>query len=55
MNELFTKLKDVATGAIKHDYMGLCPDSIEGHDSRDPKCPACRVLIEADTVCVVAE
>ena len=41
------QLIDVATGRIKHDFMGMCPDRIVGPDARDPDCPACRVLIDA--------
>ena len=38
----------VATGEIDHTGKGLCPDRIEGFDSRDPGCPACKILIEAE-------
>ena len=39
----------VATGKIPHNYRsGLCPDEIQP-DSRDPDCPACKILIEAAT------
>ena len=38
------RLLDVALGRVKHTYNGLCPDGIEGWDTRDPECPACRVL-----------
>jgi hypothetical protein len=37
---------DVAIGKKRHDWRGTCPDSVEGYDSRDPQCPACKVLIE---------
>lgn len=43
-----TDLIAVATGEIEHAVNGLCPDRIEGFDSRDPDCPACKILIEAD-------
>ena len=43
------KLIAVATGEIDHTGDGLCPDRIEGFDSRDPDCPACKILIEAAT------
>ena len=37
----------VATGKIPHNYRsGLCPDELQP-DSRDPDCPACKILIEA--------
>ena len=42
------KLIAVATGEIEHAGNGLCPDRIEGFDSRDPDCPACKILIEAE-------
>jgi hypothetical protein len=38
----------VATGIIRHDYAGACPDDVEGWGSRDPECAACRVLIQYD-------
>ena len=35
----------VATGKIPHNYRsGLCPDELQP-DSRDPDCPACKILI----------
>jgi len=37
----------VGTGEIKHLRDGLCPDELEGHDARDPDCPACQVLMRA--------
>ena len=41
------KLIAVATGEIDHTNNGLCPDRIEGFDSRDPGCPACKILTKA--------
>ena len=39
----------VATGKIPHNYRsGLCPDELQPA-SRDPDCPACKILIEAVT------
>lgn len=38
-------LIEVAVGKVQHLYRGTCPDAIEGFDSRDQQCPACRVLI----------
>jgi len=35
-----------ATGEIKHLNNGLCPDDLEGHDTRDPDCVVCRVLLD---------
>ena len=46
---MYKKLIAVATGEIEHAGNGLCPDPIEGFDSRDPDCPACKILIEAAT------
>lgn len=40
-------LIEVAVGKVQHLYRGTCPDAIEGFDSRDPHCPACRVLTAA--------
>lgn len=50
-SELIKALGDmhkVATGRIQHIYSGLCPDSMEGPDTRDIHCPACRILIKCD-------
>ena len=42
-------LISIATGKVQHNYRsGLCPDEIQP-DSRDPDCPACKILIEAAT------
>jgi len=41
-------LARIATGSLTHDYNGQCPDDVEGHDSRDPECPACQVLLRYD-------
>jgi len=38
------RLRDVATGKIKHVFNGLCPDDIEGPNVRDPDCMACQIL-----------
>lgn len=40
-------LIDVGSGKITHSYNGLCPDDVEGFDTRDDECPACRILIAA--------
>ncbi|WP_208604371.1 hypothetical protein [Pseudomonas delhiensis] len=34
-----------ATGEIKHLNNGMCPDDLEGHDTRDPDCAVCRALL----------
>lgn len=45
----------VATGKIPHNYRsGLCPDELQP-DSRDPDCPACKILIEAEAARAQAE
>ena len=31
---------------LTHMYMGDCPDEVNGWESRDPECPACRALVE---------
>lgn len=41
-------LIDYAKGRTNHVRKGLCPDEIEGHDTRDPACPVCRALIGAE-------
>lgn len=38
-------LIDYAIGKIHHINNGLCPDVIEGHDSRDPDCAVCQALV----------
>lgn len=39
-------LRDYAEGRanIDHKGHGMCPDEMEGHDSRDPECPLCQAL-----------
>ena len=40
-------LISVASGKIPHNYQsGLCPDELQP-DSRDPDCPACKILTDA--------
>ncbi|WP_205420745.1 hypothetical protein [Stenotrophomonas sp. G4] len=43
-------LTDHATGRINHANNGLCPDQVEGHDTRAPHCPVCRALIDSQAV-----
>lgn len=38
----------IATGKIRHRYMGGCPDTVDGHDRRDKTCRACRIIIRAE-------
>ena len=47
IKKLIAELIAVATGEIDHAGNGLCPDPIEGFDSRDPDCPACKILTDA--------
>lgn len=39
------ELERVATGQVLHRHNGLCPDAVEGFNSRDPECPACQILL----------
>ena len=39
-------LRAHAEGRVTHINNGLCPDIIEGHDTRDPECPVCQALLE---------
>lgn len=47
---LIQGLVKVATEELPHDYMGLCPDQVDGHDRRDSKCEACKLLTLADNL-----
>ena len=47
IKKLIAELIAVTTGEIDHTGNGLCPDHIEGFDSRDPGCPACKILTKA--------
>ena len=42
--DLIALIDRLSPQSISHIYEGLCPDSIEGWDSRDPECEACRQL-----------
>ena len=42
------RLLAVATGKIPHLYEGRCPDYVNGPESRDPDCPACQAIAEAE-------
>jgi hypothetical protein len=44
INSLEGVLRDHAEGRIAHLGRGSCPDSMEGHDSRDPECRVCQAL-----------
>lgn len=41
------RLLAVLSGDVRHAYAGACPDAVAPAD-RDPECPACRVLVEAE-------
>lgn len=43
-------LADHAAGRINHANNGLCPDEVEGHDTRDPDCPVCCALLDSQAV-----
>jgi len=43
--ELIQQLVDLGCGKLKHINLGLCPDAIEGHETRDEECPACQALV----------
>lgn len=40
-------LIDIGTGKLPHLYRGECPTQVDGHEVRDPDCPACRALVLA--------
>lgn len=42
------RLLAIATGQLQHTYAGLCPDPVSTPNSRDPECPACRVITAAE-------
>ncbi|MBA1194481.1 hypothetical protein G7007_16725 [Pseudomonas entomophila] len=48
--DLIQRLRGVGTNQLNHIANGLCPDQIEGYDSRDESCPACKVLMQADAL-----
>lgn len=56
-DDLALRLRDVATGRIAHEFMGICPDELEGWDSREApgQCAACDVLREADAALTLKE
>ena len=41
-------LQRAATGEAAHLFQGLCPDGVEGHDTRDPDSEVCRALMTID-------
>lgn len=42
------RLLSILTGEVRHIYAGRCPDDLEGWDSRDPECPACKIMIDVE-------
>lgn len=45
--ELWQQLINLGTGELKHLYRGICPDDVEGRDTRDDECEACIALSQA--------
>jgi hypothetical protein len=43
--EAIKTLLRYASGEIGHQGLGLCPDDLEGHDSRDPECTVCLAMV----------
>lgn len=41
-------LRRFATGEVGHLNNGLCPDDVEGRETRDPNCSVCRALIDTE-------
>lgn len=46
--DVLAGLYAIGTGQVRHVYMGMCPDAIEGAHVRDEDCPACRTLMAVD-------
>lgn len=46
--QIIRDLIAVATGQVDHLKMGQCPDQVEGHETRDHDCPACRAIMAAE-------
>lgn len=38
----------VSTGELRHDFLGACPDEIEGFDARDSECDACLAIMDTE-------
>lgn len=43
--EAINALRRHATGELHHAFAGLCPDAVEGPDTRDPECTVCQALV----------
>lgn len=43
-------LVKVATNEVSHAYNGQCPDGLEGFVVRDPDCPACQAILQAEAL-----
>lgn len=41
-------LRAHALGTMIHRYQGLCPDHIDGSESRDPECEVCAAIDSHD-------
>lgn len=46
-SDMVAALVDIASSRRVHVWLGLCPDTLQP-DSRDPDCPACAVILEAE-------
>lgn len=45
---LLRRMRAVTDDRTPHLWNGACPEAEDGHSNRDPACPACAVLAEAD-------
>lgn len=43
-------LVKVATNEVSHANNGQCPDDLEGFAVRDPDCPACQAIMQAEAL-----
>ncbi len=50
ISPVLLKVRAIATGELRHAFNGMCPDAVEGASTRDPDCPACQALSEADQI-----
>lgn len=50
IKNILGNLVKVATNEVSHAYNGQCPDDLEGFAVRDPDCPACQAIMQAETL-----
>lgn len=50
MSDSTTDYVPLAKRLHMHEYNGLCPDSVEGWETRDPACQACQLLDQLTAV-----